>query len=264
MRDYRDVKAMARRLREALAQRGVSLTHTDCLELIARSFGLKDWHVLAAMIEAEGDDGPTVAARPNWSGPALLLRDMVAFPKVTFPVFVGRTMSKLALTDAYQGDQEILLVTQKNQADDDPGVDAIYAVGVIADVFERTVMPAGEIKLLVRGRQRAAIVSFSVQDGFRRAEATVEAAALEGAASASRISAAMEALKTYAAGGDLFTPDLMARLAEIRAPGVLADLIAAHARLPVADKQRLLETRGPGERLAAVTRLITPAGQHAA
>src|ERR1700722_19390597 len=234
MHDYRDAKAMARRLRDALAQRSISVTHTDCLELIARSFGLKDWQVLAAMLETATEAPRAARPGPNWSGPALLLRDMVAFPKVTFPVFIGRTMSKLALTNAYQGEQEVLLVTQKNRADDDPGVDAIYAVGVIADVLERTVMPAGEIKLLVRGRQRAAVVSFSAVDGFRRAEAVVApAAGFDGEAGASRIGAAMAALEAYVGRGEAFPASVMTRVAEIRAPGVLADMIAAHAKLAI-------------------------------
>src|SRR5277367_2384882 len=112
MRDYRDAKAMARRLRDALTLRGVTLTHTDCLELIARSFGLKDWQVLSAMIEADGE-APAAAAAPAWSGPVLLLRDIVVFPKMTVPIFIGRAMSKLALADAYEGEQEVLLLTQK-------------------------------------------------------------------------------------------------------------------------------------------------------
>src|SRR5579872_3166572 len=261
MRDYRDAKAMARRLREALAQKGVPLTHTDCLELIARSFGLKDWQVLAALIEADGAAGPGPAAPPTWSGPALLLRDIVAFPKLTFPVFVGRAMSKLALADAYQGEQEVLLVTQKDRADDDPPPEAIYRVGVVADVLERTVLPAGQVKLLVRGRQRATVLRFGQDGGFRTAEATLEPVVrLEGQAADALARSALAALRAYAATReDLLAPGLAERLAEIRSPGVLGDLIAAHADLDLQVKQRLLETSDPGQRLEAVTRLISQA-----
>jgi ATP-dependent Lon protease len=266
MRDYRDAKAMARRLREALAQKGWPLTHTESLELIARSFGLKDWQVLAGLIEADGTTKPAVADPATWSGPALLLRDIVVFPKLTVPVFVGRAMSKLALADAYQGEQEVLLVTQKDRADDDPPPDAIYRVGVVADVLERTVLPAGQIKLLVRSRQRASILRFGQDGGFRTADATLESAArFEGPAADGVARSALAALQAYAATREnLLAPGVAERLAEIRSPGVLADLIAAHAELDIPQKQQLLETHDPRQRLEAVTRLISQATAKAA
>jgi ATP-dependent Lon protease len=261
MRDYRDAKAMARRLREALAQRGLALTHTDCLELIARSFGLKDWHVLAAMIEAET---PASDAQ-TWSGPVLLLRDVVAFPKLTMPVFVGRAMSKLALASAYEGEQEVLLVTQRDRADDDPASEAIYTVGVVADVLERTVLPAGEIKLLVRGRQRAVVTRLVREDGFRRAEAALARdARLDGPATEARVRAAIAALQAYAGRSDVIAAGVVERLAEIKSPGVLADLIAAHAGLTIAERQRILETPNVGRRLETVVRLISERDAEAA
>jgi ATP-dependent Lon protease len=265
MRDYRDAKAMARRLREALAQRGLALTHTDCLELIARSFGLKDWQVLAALIETDRSDGAAPADPATWSGPVLLLRDVVAFPKLTMPVFVGRAMSKLALANAYAGEQEVLLVTQRDRADDDPAPEAIYPVGVVADVLERTVLQAGEVKLLVRGRQRATVLGLALEDGFRRAEARLEPAApAHGPAAEAMVGSSIAALQRYAAQDNTISPDVAARLAEIRSPGVLADLIAAHAKLPIADKQRVLETRDPVRRLQIVVRLISDQAAEAA
>jgi uncharacterized protein len=265
MRDYRDAKAMARRLREALAQRGLALTHTDCLELIARSFGLKDWHVLAALIEAGSPGETTPRDAQTWSGPVLLLRDIVAFPKLTMPVFVGRAMSKLALANAYEGEQEVLLVTQRDRADDDPPPEAIYPVGVVADVLERTVLPAGEIKLLVRGRQRAAITRLALENGFRRAEATLAPdARLEAPAAEGRVHAAIVALHAHAERTGAIEPGVAERLAEIRSPGVLADLIAAHARLPLADQQQVLEMRDAGRRLETVVRLISERNAEAA
>ncbi len=146
MRDYRDAKAMARRLREALAERGAHLAHSDCLELIARSFGLKDWHVLSALIEAAAPPDAVAIPDPTaWTGPALLLRDIVVFPKVTVPVFVGREMSVRAQQRAHEGELEVLLVTQKERSDDKPAADAIYEVGIIADVLERSVLGDGSV-----------------------------------------------------------------------------------------------------------------------
>ena len=266
MRDYRDAKAMARRLREALAQRGLPLTHTDCLELIARSFGQKDWQVLAALIEAAGAAETAPAGPATWTGPALLLRDIVVFPKQTIPVFVGRAMSKLALADAYQGEQEVLLVTQKNRADDNPPPDAIYRVGVVADVLERTVLPAGEIKLLVRSRQRATVLRFGEARGFRTADAMLEPAVrAEGPVADGLARSALAALRAHAATRENpLAPGLVDRLEEIRSPGVLADLIAAQADLDIPQKQLLLETTDPGQRLKDVTRLISQASAKAA
>lgn len=273
MRDYRDAKAMARHLREALAHKGVSLGHTDCLELIARSFGLKDWNVLAAMIEAGSPAANVPAAnlpqpppdRPVWSGPALLLRDIVIFPKQTAPLFIGRAMSRRALTRALQGEQEVLLVTQKERADDDPALDGLYGVGVIADVLERAILTQAEAKLVVRGRQRARLLALSDEDGLRRAEAVpTPPDPAGGPETAPLVRSAAAAFQAYAAAGSPISESAPPWLTEVTHPGVLADLIAGHARLSVAQKQSVLETPDPRRRLERVVRLISPAAPKAA
>ncbi|MGH6958047.1 MAG: LON peptidase substrate-binding domain-containing protein [Caulobacteraceae bacterium] len=261
MRDYRDAKAMARRLREALAQKGLALTHTDCLELIARAFGLKDWNVLASMLEAGGppDAGPE-PPEAVWSGPALLLRDIVMFPRQTAPLFVGREMSKRALTHAWSGEQEVFLVAQKNREDDAPGADAIYGVGVIADILEQAVLSSGEVKLLVRGRERARLVRLLDDNGFRRADVAQEGQARRSDPRADTLMPAVREAIAARLSKDGPSRRLDgARLAEIAHPGVLADFVAGLAPLSIADKQSLLEIPEPSGRLERLLALLAHA-----
>jgi ATP-dependent Lon protease len=264
MRDYRDAKAMARRLREALAEKGAVLGHSECLELIAKSFGLKDWHVLSAMIEAEPP--PTIAALPQpaprvWTGPAVLMRDVVAFPKVSLPIFVGREMSLRATGQALEGEQEVLLVTQRVREDDDPPPERVHAVGVVADVLQSFKLPDGTAKFLVRGQVRAHVRRLFEEDGLRRAEATLAPSAPPGPDAADLVRRAHEALDAFVAAVGKFSPEAYSRRDEIKHPGVLIDLIAAHAAVPIEDKQLLLETidvRLRLERLCAVLSRSAP------
>lgn len=266
MRDYRDAKAMARRLREALAQKGVSQTHTECLELIARSFGLKDWQVLAALIEADAHAAPERAPAPPpvWTGPLLPMRDIVVFPKATVPLFVGRSRSIRALANAFTGEQELLLVTQRDRHDDDPGQEALYEVGVIADVLQRFAIPDGTVKLVVRARQRARLVRVVEADGVRRAEAAlIPGGAVDVAAARPLAQAAAAAFQAYAQGQEPLE-EAMKAVAEIVHPGVLADTIAMHAKAEIPAKQAALEMADPVRRLSMALALITPADARAA
>ena len=257
MRDFRDAKAMARRLREALAQKNIPLTHTDSLELIARSFGLKDWQVLAALIAAD-PGGPDTAAPPPqlWTGPMLPLRDIVIFPKTSAPLFVGRERSRRALTSAFTGEQELLLVTQRAPEPDDPSLDQLYEIGVVADVLQRLDTPDRGVKLLVRGRQRARLVRILDAEGAWRAEAVLEPSAGADVVAAQPLAqAAATAFQAYAKGKE-HLDRAAAEIAEITHPGVLADTIAMFVRAGVAEKQAVLETRDPMRRLAMALALI--------
>jgi ATP-dependent Lon protease len=130
MRDFRDAKAMAQTLREALKAKSVSLTHSESLELVARLFGLPDWNFLAARIQASpsapsvlGTAPPAVPAKA--AVPIIAIRDMVLFPKMVVPVFVGREKTRRAIERALATDRRIVVVTQRRSADDDPALEAL-------------------------------------------------------------------------------------------------------------------------------------------
>ena len=265
MRDFRDAKAMARRLREALAEKNITLTHTASLELIARAFGLKDWQVLAALIAAADAGGPASAPAPQlWTGPMLPLRDIVFFPKTTAPLFVGRERSRRALTSAFTGEQELLLVTQRAAEHDDPRQDQLYEMGVVADVLQRLDTPDRGVKLLVRGRQRARLARILEAEDAWRAEAVLEPAAGADVAAAQPLAqATAAAFRTYAEGKAQLDR-AAAEIAAIAHPGVLADSVAMFVKASVPEKQAVLEMRDPMRRLAMALALIPGADARAA
>jgi ATP-dependent Lon protease len=204
-----------------------------------------------------------VSGGETWSGPLVLLRDFVVFPKATAPIFVGRETTKRALADAYAGEQEVLLVAQKDAADDDPGPDQIHSLGVVADVLDRSVYADGMMKLRVRGRQRARVNWVAEEGGVRRAEAMlVKGPPADLAASREMVRAALDAVGAYTrARTNIATSETGEKLADIASdiahPGVLADLIAAIASASVAEKQAVLETLDPTSRLQAAVSLLS-------
>src|SRR5690554_8073752 len=112
---------------------------------------------------------------PRSSGPGafavLPLRDIVVFPHMIVPLFVGREKSIKALEDVMGADKQILLATQKNAADDDPAADAIYEVGTLANVLQLLKLPDGTVKVLVEGTARARISTFTEREDFHEAHA---------------------------------------------------------------------------------------------
>src|SRR5882757_1045214 len=132
MRDFRDAKAMAHSLREALKAKSVSLTHSESLELVARTLGLPDWNHLAARIQSsQSEPASSVAVAAGAGIPIVPMRDLVVFPQMVVPIFVGREKTRRAIERALASDRRVLVLTQRRSADDDPQVDALYTVGVI-------------------------------------------------------------------------------------------------------------------------------------
>ncbi|AMN42834.1 LON peptidase substrate-binding domain-containing protein [Rhodoplanes sp. Z2-YC6860] len=271
MRDFRDAKAMAQTLRAELAPKGAVLSHSECLEITAKIFGAKDWNILSAAID-RASDSSAVAAVDRWSGPLILIRDFVLFPKQTAPLFVGREMSKKALAEARRGGFEVLLVAQKEAQEDHPRRDGIYDVGVVADVLEvadataddlGTKPAEGTMKLTMRGRQRAKIVAVVDDSGRRHAKAQlIQSKPEDEAIAAEQVRAAIEAFKAFAANAQVrgLSADLRSRLMiraeNITQPGALADLIAQLAPSSVAKKQSVLETDDELLRLEAAVALL--------
>ncbi len=176
MRDFRDAKAMAHSLREALKAKSVSLTHSESLELVARTLGLPDWNHLAARIESSLPLVPSGASATNTVSvaagagiPIVPMRDLVVFPQMVAPIFVGREKTRRTIERALATDRRVLVVTQRRSADDDPQLDALHPVGVTAALINRVVMTDGTLKLAISGLERAA-VGKPVADEFLAAE----------------------------------------------------------------------------------------------
>ena len=274
MRDFRDAKAIAQTLRTELAPKGAVLSHSECLEITAKIFGAKDWNILSAAIESASGSSAVAAAAAGvrWSGPLILIRDFILFPKQTAPLFVAREMSKKALAEASRGGFEVLLVAQKEPQEDHPRRDGIYDVGVVADVLDVADATAanlgtnpaeGTMKLTMRGRQRAKIVAIVDEGGRRYAKAQlVQNKPVDEAIAAEQVRAAIEAFKAFAANERFrgLSADLRSRLTfraeKTTQPGPLADLIAQLALGSVAKKQSVLETEDELLRLEAAVALL--------
>jgi ATP-dependent Lon protease len=181
MRDFRDAKAMAQTLREALAAKSVTISHSESLELIAKALGTDDWNTLSASITHEKGEAST--RRSTKDGPLTLpafpIRDLVPFPAMQFPLFIGRQKTVRALTDAFACRRELVLVAQKARDLDEPGPDDVYDVGVVARVIDvgpvssewlaRHPEAKAEItKVLLQTERRVKVRRFSAEgDGYQ-------------------------------------------------------------------------------------------------
>src|SRR3989442_6683185 len=120
-----------------------------------------------------GNPRPTLAAGEVRAYPVLPLRDIVVFPHMIVPLFVGREKSIRALEEVMRNDTFILLATQKNASDDDPATDAIYEVGTLASVLQLLKLPDGTVKVLVEGAERTKILKYTARTDYYEAEAEV-------------------------------------------------------------------------------------------
>ncbi|MBI1406876.1 MAG: endopeptidase La [Caulobacter sp.] len=189
--------------------------------------------------------------------PVLPLRDIVVFPHMVVPLFVGREKSVRALEEVMRGDKQILLATQKNSADDDPSTDAIYDVGVVATVLQLLKLPDGTVKVLVEGKQRAAVTRFIGNEDFYEAEAAFLEEDDGEAHEAEALSRAVaEQFEAYVKLNKKIPPEALASIPHIAEPGKLADSIAAHLSVKIGDKQALLELFNVVKRLEKVFALM--------
>src|SRR5215475_12062217 len=185
--------------------------------------------------------------------PVLPLRDIVVFPHMIVPLFVGREKSVRALEDVMKDDKQILLVTQKNAAQDDPTPADIYSVGTVGTVLQLLKLPDGTVKVLVEGGQRARIVRFTEHEAFFQAHAEVigekPGQHQEIEALARTIVAQFE---QYIKLNKKIPPEVLVSINQIEDPGKLADTVASHLSLKIPEKQELLETETVSERLEKV------------
>jgi ATP-dependent Lon protease len=182
--------------------------------------------------------------------PLLPLRDVVVFPHMVIPLFVGRSKSIKALEAAMEAGKGIVLVAQKSAAKDDPGKDDLYAIGSMANILQMLKLPDGTVKVLVEGTQRVKVLR--VYDADNRFDAEVEVVAAEDGAS-SESEAMRRALiaqfDQYVKLNKKIPPEILTSLAGIDDAGRLADTIAAHLPLKLEQKQEVLEIFGVRKRL---------------
>ncbi|MBW8310136.1 MAG: endopeptidase La [Candidatus Paracaedibacteraceae bacterium] len=191
--------------------------------------------------------------------PVLPLRDIVVFPHMIVPLFVGREKSVRALEDVMRGqDKQILLVTQKNPALDDPTTSDLYTIGTIGSVLQLLKLPDGTVKVLVEGVRRVRIVQYSDQlDYF---EAYAEPLDFLEERSEEELEAVTRSLiaqfEQYIKLNRKIPPDVLVTINQIDDPAKLADTIASYLSLKIAEKQKLLEMAGVGDRLEELLSMI--------
>src|ERR1700751_2341054 len=185
--------------------------------------------------------------------PVLPLRDIVGFPHMTVPLFVGREKSVRALEDVMKDDKQILLVTQKNAAQDDPATSDIYTVGTVGTVLQLLKLPDGTVKVLIEGGQRARIVKFAQNDAFFQGFVeTIADREHEGKEVEALARSVVAQFEQYIKLNKKIPPEVLVSVNQIEDPSKLADTVASHLGLKIAEKQELLETDSVVQRLERV------------
>jgi len=205
-------------------------------------------------------ENPQVPAPPGVEGQmaaVLPLRDIVVFPHMIVPLFVGREKSVRALEEVMKEEKQILLLTQKNAGEDDPNSEGLYRIGTLATVLQLLKLPDQTVRVLVEGKSRARVKNFSPRTDFF--QAMIEPVAEE-AGGAQEIEALMRSVKTnfesYIKLNKKIPAETLASVAQITEPGKLGDTVASHLMVKISDRQQLLETVNMVERLERVLSLI--------
>ncbi|MGL4405361.1 MAG: LON peptidase substrate-binding domain-containing protein, partial [Notoacmeibacter sp.] len=183
----------------------------------------------------------------------LPLRDIVVFPNMIVPLFVGREKSILALEAVMAGERQILLATQMDAANDDPSENEVYKIGTLANILQLLKLPDGTVKVLVEGFARAKITSFGVRDEFMEAHASLLS---DDAGPKVETEALMRSVskdfENYVKLNKKISPETVAAVAQIEDAAKLADTVATHLAIKISEKQELLETVSVRARLERV------------
>ena len=193
----------------------------------------------------------------NASDPVLPLRDIVVFPHMIVPLFVGRDKSVRALEEVMADDKQILLSSQMDPSEDDPESDGIYKAGVLANVLQLLKLPDGTVKVLVEGQARVRITEYLENDSFfeARAEYLTEMPG-DVATTEALLRTVGDEFERYAKVKKNIPEEALAAVGESTEPAKLADLVAGHLGIEVEQKQDLLETLSISERLEKVYGLM--------
>jgi len=182
--------------------------------------------------------------------PLLPLRDVVVYPHMVLPLFVGREKSIEALEYAMASDKQVLLVAQRNAVEDSPGVDDIYQVGTVSTILQLLKLPDGTIKVLIEGGYRAAIGSVNDEGSFAvSAVREIEGDEIPDGEVEATLRSTISQFEKYVNLSKKVPAEVLTSLTGIDEPGRLADTIAAHMSVDLDEKQKILEISGTRARL---------------
>ncbi|MEP6827124.1 MAG: LON peptidase substrate-binding domain-containing protein, partial [Aestuariivirga sp.] len=185
----------------------------------------------------------------NETLPVLPLRDIVVFPHMVVPLFVGREKSIKALEEVMREDKRILLVAQRNAGDDEPTAATIYDVGTLAQVLQLLKLPDGTVKVLVEGTERAKVEQFITKPDFYEAEISLMPSIVQTGPDADALArTAAQQFESYVKLNKKVPQEVLATIGQITDQSKLADTISAHLAVKISDKQELLQTASVEER----------------
>src|SRR5450756_813760 len=189
--------------------------------------------------------------------PVLPLRDIVVFPHMIVPLFVGREKSIKALEEVMRSDTFILLATQKNASDDDPATDSIFEVGTLASVLQLLKLPDGTVKVLVEGATRAKVLKYTDRSDYYEADATVLTDDMGERVEAEAMArSVITEFENYVKLNKKVSPEVVGVIQQIEDYAKLADTVASHLAVKIPDKQEILETPVVTQRLEKVLGLM--------
>ncbi len=191
---------------------------------------------------------PTVPE--NLAYPVLPLRDIVVFPHMIVPLFVGRDKSIRALEEVIGSDRQILLVTQMNASDDDPAPEAIYKVGTLATVLQLLKLPDGTVKVLVEGKARAVVSRYTGREDFYEVLANIVEEPKDDPVEVEALArSVVSEFENYVKLNKKISPEVVAAASQIEDYSKLSDTVASHLSIKLTEKQEMLETTSVKQRL---------------
>jgi ATP-dependent Lon protease len=200
---------------------------------------------------------PPLAPGESRAYPVLPLRDIVVFPHMIVPLFVGREKSIRALEEVMKNDTFILLATQKNASDDDPSTDSIYEIGTLASVLQLLKLPDGTVKVLVEGAERAKISEYTDRADYYEANAVVLEEQIGDAVEAEALArSVVTEFESYVKLNKKVSPEVVGVVQQIDDYAKLGDTVASHLAVKIPDKQGILETTVVTDRLEKVLGLM--------
>lgn len=189
--------------------------------------------------------------------PVLPLRDIVVFPGMIVPLFVGREKSVKALEEVVREDKRILLVAQKNAAQDDPKEDDIYRIGTVSSILQLLRLPDGTVKVLIEGLERAEIEDYVAHDEFFKVKASVVAELDEKPTETQALTRSLVSeFEQYVKLNKKIPPEILGSIEQIEEAGRMADTVASHLSIKLDEKQEILEILSVPERLEKVFSLM--------